>query len=71
MEDKKQGWRCPKCNSHRPEVDEISTTGGLLSRWFNLQSKKFATLSCTRCHYTEFYKTPSSKLGNIVDFLGG
>jgi hypothetical protein len=47
----------------------MRATGGFFTKVFNVQSKRFTTVSCARCHYTELYKTDSSTLGNIFDFL--
>ncbi len=60
---------CPKCRNRQYEMDEIRTTGSVVTKLFNIQNKRFTTISCTRCHYTEFYKTPSSKFGNVIDFF--
>ena len=60
---------CPKCGNRQYKVDEIRATGGAFSKIFDVQNKKFTTVSCTRCFYTEFYKAKSSALGNIFDFF--
>ena len=65
-----QNWKCPKCNNRDFETDQLSTTGGGFSKFFNIQNKKFTTVTCTKCHYTEIYKGESSTLGNILDFFG-
>ena len=62
-------WKCPKCSNETYETDEIRTTGGAFSKIFDVQNKKFSTVSCTRCMYTELYKTDTTTLGNIFDFL--
>lgn len=62
-------YRCPKCGNTRYETDEFRATGGMLSKVFDVQSKRFTTVSCTQCHYTELYKTDSSMLGNIFDLF--
>ena len=66
---KNLNWSCPKCNHHEHEVGQFAATGGGITRFFNIQSKKFSTVSCKRCHFTEIYKTKTSKLANIFDFL--
>ncbi len=63
-------WECPKCKNDSYEMDEIRTTGGALSKFFNVQNKKFVAITCTKCKYTEFYKGETSTLGNIIDFFG-
>ena len=62
-------YQCPKCGNMQYELDEIRTTGGALSKIFDVQNKKFTTVTCTQCQYTEFYKGDTSTLGNIFDFL--
>jgi hypothetical protein len=34
-----------------------------------VQNKKFITVSCTRCGYTELYKSQTGAGWNILDFL--
>ncbi|MBC8385007.1 MAG: zinc ribbon domain-containing protein [Candidatus Cloacimonetes bacterium] len=60
---------CPKCGNTQYETDEFRATGGFLSKVFDVQSKKFSTVTCTRCKYTEIYKASSSTLGNIFDLF--
>ena len=62
-------YRCPKCGNNRYESDEFRATGGMLSKVFDVQSKRFTTVSCTQCRYTELYKADSSMLGNIFDLF--
>jgi len=64
-----RGYICPKCGNTTYETDEFRATGGMLSKLFDVQNKKFTTVSCRRCRYTELYKTDSSTLGNIFDFF--
>ena len=47
----------------------MRATGSFATKLFNIQNKKFTTISCTKCKYTEFYAVPSNKLGNILDFF--
>lgn len=65
-----RNWECPKCGNRSFETDQMQSTGGWFAKFFNIQNRKFTTLSCLRCHYTEMYKTESSALGNILDFFG-
>ncbi|UCC21645.1 MAG: zinc ribbon domain-containing protein [Planctomycetota bacterium] len=60
---------CPKCKNTQCEVDEFRATGGFLSKIFDIQSKRFTTVTCTQCSYTEIYRTKSSMLGNVFDFF--
>ena len=60
-------YRCPKCGNSQYETDEFRATGGMLSKLFDIQSKRFTTITCTQCRYTELYKADSSMMGNIFD----
>jgi len=62
-------YTCPKCSNTEYEVAEFRATGGFWTKIFDIQSKRFTTVTCTRCKYTEIYKAESSKLGNIFDFF--
>ena len=37
----------------------------------DIQNKKFTTVSCGQCGFTEIYRGDSSTLGNVFDFLTG
>jgi len=62
-------YKCPKCGHTEYEVDQIRTTGGGFSKIFDVQNKKFVAVSCTRCRYTELYKSETTALCNIFDFF--
>ena len=64
-------YQCPKCSNSQYEIGEFRATGGFWTKIFDIQSKRFTTLTCTKCTYTEIYKSHSSKLGNIFDFFTG
>lgn len=62
-------YKCPKCSNTTFEVDQMQATGGTFTKLFNIQNKKFTSVTCKRCTYTEFYKGSTSSLGNIFDFF--
>ena len=62
-------FKCTKCGNTQCDVGEFRATGGFLTKIFDIQSKKFSTVTCTRCKYTEIYRADSSMLGNIFDFF--
>lgn len=65
----KKQYVCPKCNHTEFENDQFQATGGDFSKLFNVQNKKFITISCKKCGYTELYKAKTSEGMNILDFL--
>ena len=62
-------FRCAKCDNDHYETGQFRATGGILTKLFNIQTKRFTTVTCARCRYTEIYKADSSMLGNIFDFF--
>jgi predicted nucleic-acid-binding Zn-ribbon protein len=62
-------YTCPKCGNNQCEVGEMRAAGGFLSKVFDVQSKRFTTVICTKCQYTEIYRASSSMLGNIFDLF--
>ena len=62
-------YRCPKCGHAACDVSEMRATGGIFSKIFDVQSRRFTTLTCKQCTYTEFYRTKTSMIGNVFDFF--
>ncbi|HEG44039.1 MAG TPA: GTP-binding protein [Phycisphaerales bacterium] len=60
---------CVKCSHRECDTGEFRATGGFLSKVFDLQSKRFTTVTCKNCQYTEIYRASSSMLGNIFDLF--
>jgi predicted nucleic-acid-binding Zn-ribbon protein len=62
---------CPKCGHTETDVGSISTTGGGLSKYFDIQTNEFQVVSCVNCGYSELYRQTGSTGRDIVDvFLG-
>lgn len=64
-------WQCPKCGRYEFETDTLTGTGGFFSRMFDIQNKRFTTVTCVQCRYTELYKVQSGMLGQVFDFFTG
>lgn len=62
---------CPKCGNYNYETDQFQATGGTFAKLFDVQNKKFVTVICTRCGYTELYRAQNSMGLDILDFLMG
>ncbi len=62
-------WKCPKCGNEKFEKDQFQATGGNFVKIFDVQNKKFITVSCTKCGYTELYRQDTSTGMNVLDFL--
>ena len=62
-------YECPKCGNKDYDLSEMRATGGTLSKIFDVQNKKFTSVTCTNCTYTEFYKAKTSAMSNIFDLF--
>jgi predicted nucleic-acid-binding Zn-ribbon protein len=62
-------FRCAKCGCTGCETDQFQATGGSFAKLFDVQNKKFFTVTCTNCGYTELYKGQGSQGMDILDFL--
>ena len=67
------GFVCAKCGHTGCDTDEFRATGGNFAKIFDdlVQNKKFNTVSCTQCGFTEIYRGDTATLGNIFDFFSG
>ena len=71
MATQRMAYVCTKCKNNTYVTDEFRATGGI-SRFFDVQNKKFTTVSCSQCGFTEIYRGDTSRWGNVADFfLGG
>ena len=67
----KRQYVCQKCGCETYESDQFQATGGNFAKIFDIQNKKFITISCARCGYTKLYKAQTDDGWNILDFLIG
>ena len=65
----KKSFQCIKCGSTEYVADQFQATGGNFAKIFDVQNKKFITVSCTKCGYTELYKTMGSTGWDVFDFF--
>ncbi len=66
-----QMYQCPKCGNTTYVSDQFHAAGGGFAKVFDVQNKRFITISCTRCGYTELYRGETSTGMNVLDFLLG
>lgn len=64
-----QNWQCLKCGNQEFDAGEFRATGGAFAKIFDVQNKRFTTVSCRQCGYTEIYRSDTSTIGNILDFF--
>ncbi len=64
-------YHCEKCGNQHFVSDQFQATGGNFAKIFDVQNKKFITVSCSRCGFTELYKGETTEGWDILDFLMG
>ena len=64
-----QEYKCAKCQHNQYETGQFRAAGGFWGKIFDVQNKRFNTLSCKNCGYTEIYKANSHAASNILDFF--
>lgn len=69
MERKK--YLCDKCGNEHYVSGQFQATGGNFAKIFDIQNKKFITISCTKCGFTELYRGETTDGWNVLDFLIG
>ena len=62
-------YECVKCGCQEFESDQFQATGGNVAKIFDIQNKRFTTVSCKKCGYTELYKSNTDAGMNILDFF--
>ncbi len=62
-------WHCGKCGHTEFEHDQFRASGGALAAVIDVANRKFHTVTCVQCGYTEIYRQPNSAAGNVLDFL--
>ena len=62
-------YQCVKCGCQEFESDQFQATGGNVAKIFDIQNKRFTTVSCKKCGYTELYKSNTDAGMNILDFF--
>ena len=67
----RKAFVCIKCGGRHYETDQFQATGGNFAKFFDVQNKKFVTVTCCACGYTELYKQPEDSTMNVLDFLFG
>lgn len=65
----KHHFICSKCGGKNYSVDQFQAAGGNFAKLFDVQNKKFITISCQECGYTELYKANTTSGMNVLDFL--
>lgn len=69
MAKKKLNFKCVKCGNDSYETGQFRATGGMVAKVLDIQNRRFTTVTCKRCRYTEIYQASSSALGSLFDLF--
>jgi uncharacterized protein len=61
-------YTCPKCGNKEYEIGEMWTFSSFWTKIFELHTRRFTFLTCQNCKYTEIYKVPKKKIGEVINF---
>jgi predicted nucleic-acid-binding Zn-ribbon protein len=62
-------YKCATCEFPEYDVGEVRETDTPLSQILNLQRRRFMTVSCRQCGYTDHFERSSAALVSAVDVL--
>ncbi|MEE9424186.1 MAG: zinc ribbon domain-containing protein [Methylococcales bacterium] len=64
-------YQCPKCECNKYNESQVRTAGGGFSAFFDIQTEKYRVITCTRCNYSELYKSDVGIGRQVMDGLFG
>jgi len=68
-------FKCPKCQTKGGIPNNLAATGTGFSKFFDVQNRRFITISCSHCGYTELYNMNilegKDSFSDILDFIFG
>jgi predicted nucleic-acid-binding Zn-ribbon protein len=62
-------YKCPKCGHSQCEIGEIWAAGTIFVKILGFENKRFTHVSCSMCHYTEIYRIPKKRIGEVINFV--
>ncbi|EFC48002.1 predicted protein [Naegleria gruberi] len=69
LEKQKVRFVCEKCKGSEYRLGEVRSCGSLMAKIFNVQNRRFITVTCSTCGHTQFFESTQSALANILDIL--
>ena len=61
----------PNAATHSMNTINFRRRAANFAKIFDVQNKKFITITCTECGYTELYQSGGSAGWDVLDFLLG
>ena len=64
-------FECSKCGSNSFEKGEMRVAGGFWSSAMEVENRRFLWIACSKCGYTELYKSTVPGVQQFFDFISG
>ena len=68
-----QKFICPRCGTKQGHVERLAMSGTGLSRLLEIQTYRYAFVSCTNCGYTEIFNLKmlegKDNVGELLEIL--
>jgi hypothetical protein len=61
-------YKCPKCGTSQCETGEIWAASSIVTRVLGFHNRRFTSVTCKMCHFTEFYKVSRKEIGEVLNF---
>ena len=62
-------YKCTKCGNAQYTIGEIWVNNTFLTKISGFGNRRFTYISCNNCHFTEFYRVPKKRIGEVLNFI--
>ena len=62
-------FKCTKCGNNQYTIGEMWVPGTFMTKFLGFQNRRFTFITCSMCYFTEFYKVPKKKIGEVLNFV--
>jgi predicted nucleic-acid-binding Zn-ribbon protein len=59
---------CPKCGSKNYKAGTIWASRSIIAKLFDIQDRRYTTVTCSVCQYTELYHLPPKRLSEVLEY---
>jgi uncharacterized protein len=59
---------CPKCGSKNCTISTIWASRSIIAKFLDIQDRRYTTVSCSVCQYTELYHLPPKRLNEVLEY---
>jgi hypothetical protein len=60
-------YTCPKCGAKQYNISEMWTFGNKWETIFQYHYRKFTSITCKKCLYTEIFKVPMKMIREVYN----